>query len=81
MEAAPNDTTLGRQYLYVGAQPYSTSNDGRYRLFMHFNTQLPQARAETETALGCASRESHPSEDLSELPPLLVTVAGQEYQR
>lgn len=37
MEAAPNDTTLGRQYLYVGAQPYSTSNDGRYRTFMHFN--------------------------------------------
>ena len=27
----------------------------------------------------CASRESHPSEDLSELPPLLVSVAGQEY--
>ena len=26
-----------------------------------------------------ASRESHPSEDLSELPPLLVAVAGQEY--
>ena len=25
------------------------------------------------------SRESHPSEDLSELPPLLVSVAGQEY--
>lgn len=27
-------------------------------------------RAEAKTALGCASRESHPSEDLSELPPL-----------
>ena len=27
----------------------------------------------------CASRESHPSEDLSELPPLLEAVAGQEY--
>lgn len=26
-----------------------------------------------------ASRESHPSEDLSELPPLFETVAGQEY--
>ena len=38
-------------------------------------------RAETETALGCASRELHPSEDLSELPPLRVAVAGQEYQR
>lgn len=25
------------------------------------------------------SRESHPSEDLSELPPLLEAVAGQEY--
>ena len=25
------------------------------------------------------SQESHPSEDLSELPPLLVSVAGQEY--
>ena len=46
-----------------------------------FLTLLPQARAETETALGCASRELHPSEDLSELPPLRVAVAGQEYQR
>ena len=44
-------------------------------------TQLPQAGAETETALGRASRDFHPSEDLSELPPLRVTVAGQEYQR
>lgn len=26
-----------------------------------------------------ASREFHPSEDLSELPPLLEAVAGQEY--
>lgn len=26
-----------------------------------------------------ASRESHPSEDLSELPPLRAAVAGQEY--
>ena len=32
------------------------------------------SRAETETALGCASREFHPSEDLSELP-----LTGQEY--
>ena len=47
MEAAPNDTTLGRQYLYVGAQPYSTSNDGRYRLFMHFN-DLPDIPAGSE---------------------------------
>ena len=51
-----------------------------YRLPV-FLTLLPQARAETETALGCASRELHPSEDLSELPPLRVAVAGQEYQR
>ena len=54
-----------------------------------FLTLLPQAqnkpkvhsRAETGTALGCASREFHPSEDLSALPPLRVAVAGQEYQR
>jgi len=38
MEAAPNDTTLGRQWLYVGAQPYSTTNDGRYRTYMHFQS-------------------------------------------
>lgn len=47
MEAAPNDTTLGRQYLYVGAQPYSTSNDGRYRLYMHFN-DMPSIPAGSE---------------------------------
>ena len=38
MEAAPNDTTLGRQWLYVGAQPYSTTNDGRYRTYMHIQS-------------------------------------------
>ena len=42
---------------------------------------MVHSRAKTETALGCASRELHPSEDLSELPPLRVAVAGQEYQR
>lgn len=47
MEAAPNDTTLGRQYLYVGAQPYSTSNDGKYRTFMHFN-DMPDIPAGSE---------------------------------
>ena len=31
------------------------------------------------TAVGSALRESHPSEDLSELPPLFETVAGQGY--
>ena len=31
------------------------------------------------TASGDAHRESHPSEDLSELPPLLESVAGQGY--
>ena len=30
-----------------------------------------------EPALGSAHRESNPSEDLSELPPLLAAVAGQ----
>ena len=30
-------------------------------------------------AAGAALRVSHPSEDLSELPPLLVSVAGQGY--
>jgi len=32
------------------------------------------------TAVGSALRESHPSEDLSELPPLFETVAGQWVQ-
>lgn len=40
----------------------------------------PEPGRNTETAPGRASRELHPSEDLSELPPLLVSVAGQEYQ-
>ena len=31
-----------------------------------------------EPAPGSAHRESHPSEDLSELPPLLAAVAGQD---
>ena len=37
MEAAPRDTTFERRNLYIGSQPYSTTNDGRYRAFLHFN--------------------------------------------
>ena len=33
-------------------------------------TRLPQAWANSKTAFGNALRESHPSEDLSELLPL-----------
>ncbi len=47
MEASPSTTTLGRQDLYVGAEPYSTSNDGRYRLFMHFQN-MPAIPAGSE---------------------------------
>ncbi len=58
MEAAPNDTTLGRQYLYVGAQPYSTTNDGRYRLFMHFNN-MPAIPAGSEVVGASLSLYQH----------------------
>ena len=58
MEAAPNDTTLGRQYLYVGAQPYSTTNDGRYRLFMHFN-DMPSIPAGSEVVGASLSLYQH----------------------
>lgn len=40
---------------------------------------FPSLGRQSEPAAGAALRESHPSEDLSELPPLLVTVAGQGY--
>ena len=40
---------------------------------------FPSCRAAYGPASGDALRDSHPSEDLSELPPLLVSVAGQEY--
>ena len=46
------------------------SNDGPIRHYFPGRRLGPRGRA---------SRESHPSEDLSELPPLLVAVAGQEY--
>ena len=40
----------------------------------------PQADGRFQTAAaGCRSTGLRPSEDLSELPPLLVAVAGQEY--
>ena len=40
----------------------------------------PQARGRFQTAAaGCRSTGLHPSEDLSELPPLRSVVAGQEY--
>lgn len=58
MEASPNDTTLGRQYLYVGAQPYSTTNDGRYRLFMHFN-DMPSIPAGSEVVGASLSLYQH----------------------
>ena len=44
-----------------------------------FDTTPPGGRAATDGPCGRTSRESHPSEDLSELPPLRVAVAGQEY--
>ena len=40
---------------------------------------FPSCRAAYGPASGDALRDSHPSEDLSELPPLLVAVAGQGY--
>ena len=40
---------------------------------------FPRPGAHNWTAAGAAHRESHPSEDLSELPPLLESVAGQGY--
>ncbi len=40
---------------------------------------FPKPRAYNWTATGVTLRESHPSEDLSELPPLLESVAGQGY--
>ena len=43
-----------------------------------YSTLLPQAGRQLELC-GRTSRESHPSEDLSELSPLLETVAGQGY--
>ena len=44
-----------------------------------FDTTPPGGRAAADGLCWHTSRESHPSEDLSELPPLLATVAGQEY--
>ena len=40
---------------------------------------FPRHGRQDWTAVGTALREFHPSEDLSELPPLLETVAGQGY--
>ena len=39
----------------------------------------PQTLGGNWTAVGSALRESHPTEDFSELPPLRETVAGQGY--
>ena len=44
-----------------------------------FDTTPPGVRAAADGLRWHASRESHPSEDLSELPSLLAAVAGQEY--
>lgn len=41
---------------------------------------FPEPRQRLNGSWRC-SRALHPSEDLSELPPLRVAVAGQEYQR
>ena len=44
-----------------------------------YSTLLPEPWAADEGPRWRASREFHPSEDLSELSPLFVAVAGQEY--
>ena len=50
-----------------------------FRWLWPYSTLLPEPWAATDGPCWRTSRESHPSEDLSELPPLLVAVAGQEY--
>ncbi len=44
-----------------------------------FDTTPPDDRAATDGPRGCASRVFHPSEDLSELPPLRVPETNQGY--
>ena len=48
-----------------------------YLLMILFDTTPRTVRRLNEPALGSAQQDSHPSEDLSELPPLLEPVAGQ----
>ena len=50
-----------------------------FRWLWPYSTLLPEPWAATDGPCWRTSRESHPSEDLSELPPSLVAVAGQEY--
>lgn len=52
MELAPSDTTLGRQYLYVGNMPYGNTV-GLYRLFMHFHNlpSIPEGSVITDATL------------------------------
>ena len=49
-----------------------------YRCSVLFDTTSRTVGRLNEPAPGSAHRESHPSEDLSELPPLLAAVAGQD---
>ena len=44
-----------------------------------YSTLLPELMGDIRIGVWQRPRDSHPSEDLSELPPLLVAVAGQEY--
>ena len=44
-----------------------------------FDTTSQDRGSRRNGGLAGRSRDFHPSEDLSELPPLLVAVAGQEY--
>ena len=50
-----------------------------FRWLWPYSTLLPEPWAATDGPCWRTSREFHPSEDLSELPPSLVAVAGQEY--
>ena len=50
-----------------------------FRWLWPYSTLLPEPWAATDGPCWRTSRESHPSEDLSELPPSLVAVAGEEY--
>ena len=62
-------------------KPYSEADTYKiyFLLFSSIRHYFPSCWAAYEPASGDALRDSHPSEDLSELPPLLVSVAGQGY--
>lgn len=75
-EAVPDGASLGSQILYCGANP-STTNDGRYRIYLHMNN-LPEIPGNCEVTHASLSlyKSQYDQQECTRFPIGLHAVTG-----